>query len=439
MRAESPALVAAALLSIGAATAQQEVEVDTGEIGLTHRLAPAPRALAMGVEGLALASEGSTLVPNPAGLTAIRRFELSAALAGSAHRAESRFFGREAEDEVVATTLSEAHFVLPVPTYRGGLAFAVGYHDARPALRSSLFDGFNSSRTALDGSPDPSREREQIHWHGGPAAFVAAAAIDLSPRTTIGFALDIWRGEERRSRRFELGFSGDDALDAPPEIVLEDDYTVEHSGLRPRAGLMIRAAAPLRIGIAVEAPFDLKRVGHFDETETLLDRSGNELARSSARFEVDEKIGLPWSIGVGAVLHLGRLALLSADGRWTDLPRLEHSVRDSTGAYAPTWPSLTDEPPYRMGLEAGGGVEVIVPGTALRARAGYRFVRPHYLRETALDGRHRLAAGLGWILDGTLSVDLAAALETTESEQFSGRYFERSTRTRLALGTAYRF
>ncbi len=415
------------------ALANGQIDVDTGEFSATDRIAPAPRALALGVEGVALASDGSSASANPAGLTAIRRIEISATLAGTMREQESRFFDRAARDELYATALTEAHLVLPMPTYRGGLVFSLGYHQARPAQRTSIFDGFNTTRPAEFGD-GPSREFERARWRGGPSAFIVAGAVDLSPRTTVGLALDVWRGEEERSRRFELGFVDDDSPDAPAEIVLEDGYTIEHTGFGFRAGIMIRAAGPLRIGATIEAPFDLKRKGSFNTTTTMFDPQGNELDRQSERFDVDETIRLPWSISAGAALHVGRLLLLSADGRFSDFPRMEYAVPDST-----IWPSLTDDPPYRVGLEAGGGAELIVPGTTLRARAGYRFVRPPYLRETSLSGRHRFSAGAGWIIDGAFSLDVAALRETSDVEQFESVYTASSTRTRFVIGTAYRF
>ncbi|MAE70935.1 MAG: hypothetical protein CME06_10760, partial [Gemmatimonadetes bacterium] len=175
-------LSAAMVVCTGPAMANEPIDVDTGEFSATDRIAPAPRALAMGIEGVALASDGSSDLANPAGLTAVRRIEISATLAGTLREQESSFFGRDARDELYSTDLTEAHLVLPVPTYRGGLVFSFGYHRARPAQRTSVFDGFNSSRD------DPSREFERGRWRGGPSAFVVAGAVDLSPRSTVGLA-----------------------------------------------------------------------------------------------------------------------------------------------------------------------------------------------------------------------------------------------------------
>lgn len=422
-----------AFFLVGSSVALAQLNVDTAELSLVRRTAPAPRALALGVAGIALASEGSTAAVNPAGLTAIRRFEISVALAGDNHERHTTFYESSSSDDTFELSISEAWFVLPVPVHRGGLAFALGLHQERPALGTSAYGGFDP---AYDF---PLRETERIRWRGGPSAFTFASAVDLSPQVTLGLAVDLWDGKEERDRRFEYGFAGDDNPAGPAEYVFEDSYHLEHSGFAFRAGLMLRAAPPLRFGLTVEGPSKVKRQGSFSTAEIQLSQAGAELSRVEERFDVDEALTLPWSVSAGAVWHLNRLLLITADGRWTDLPRLEYAVRDDTGELAKQWPTASADAPYRLGWEGGGGSELIIPNSTLRLRAGYRHMRPSYLNESALKGRHRFSGGFGWIADAAFAIDAAVAYEIYEGQQASGAYTNRSTRTRVALGLAYRF
>ncbi len=434
-RAATPvlALLLMALFSTRPAASQNLNDVDTGEAHLLQRTAPAPRALALGIEGIALGAEGSTATTNPAGLTAIRRFELTAALAGNTIDQSASLYGRSLSDQDFALNLSELWFVLPMPVSRGGLAFAFGYHRERSAFQLVHYNGYGP----VEG--DERRQEENLRWRGGPSAFTIAGAVDLSPRVTAGVAVDFWGGTEKFERRFEYGFAGDSSPRGPAEIAIDDDYSVDHSGIGVRTGLMVRAAARLRFGLVLDAPFDLERQGSYHSTLIDGSRSGEVVARTPSLFDIDETLRLPWSFGLGLAWRVHPLLLLSADGRWSDLPRLEYAVRDSSGTLAPVWPTASVDAPYRMAWEGGAGLEMIVPGTTIRLRSGYRHVAPTYKNESADSGRDRFSGGLGWIVDAAFALDLAAAVETYEGHQASASYRRQSTRTRIAAGLAYRF
>jgi long-subunit fatty acid transport protein len=421
------------LLSPLPANSQSPIDVDSGEARLLQRTAPAPRALAMGIEGIALAAEGSTAAINPAGLTAIRRFELSAAIAGTSLDQETLFRGRRMSDQDFSLNLTEIWFVVPMPVSRGGLALALGYHHQRSAFQQVHYSGYGP----VDDTDR--RQEENLRWRGGPAAFTVAGAVDLSPRVTAGLAVDFWSGTEKFERRFEYGFPSDEAPGGAAELALEDDYAVDHSGIGVRGGLMVRAAPRLRFGVVLDAPFDLERQGNYHST--LLEESpdGELLSRTPTLFDVDERLRLPWSIGLGFAWRAHRLLLFGVDGRWTDLPRLEYAVRDSSGTLSPVWPTAADDAPYRMGWEAGGGLELIVPSTTLRIRSGYRHSTPTYKGESATSGRDRISGGIGWIVDAAFALDLAATVEIYEGRQPAATYQRQSTRTRIAAGLAYRF
>ena len=97
--------------------AQQEVTVGN-DFGV------GARAMGMGGAFTAIADDSTALHWNPAGLSQIKRAEFFGALSHEKRETETEYFGTSDSTFVSKTRPNSFGVVLPVPVYRGGLAFA---------------------------------------------------------------------------------------------------------------------------------------------------------------------------------------------------------------------------------------------------------------------------------------------------------------------------
>ena len=322
----------------------------------------AARPMALGGSYTGVASDGSALYYNPAGLSAVKKHELSLSLERSV------IAGVDRADGYPTTTLRQEDmriqslsWLLPVPATRGGLTFAFGYY--RPRTFADVI-GYQDALSAQRGG-------YAYRAEGGLSAWRAGMGIDLAPDISFGLAAGYVTGSE--------------------QITVDDSGTVgylrNYDGLDLEPSLMFKLSPRLKLGLSLvlwEKIFNLEEV--YEEKDV-----GNDETNYQASFPFQAKTGLAYQ---------GNSFMFAADARLNGWSQYRYGPRSGT---------TLQKAGYRDELILSvGGEEYIRPANVV-LRGGYTL---NTLPETAFDPTydlHRFSVGAGFLFSGALSLDIAYA------------------------------
>ena len=322
----------------------------------------AARPMALGGSYTGVASDGSALYYNPAGLSAVKKHELSLSLERSVIAGIDRAEGYPTttlrqED----TRIQSLSWLLPVPATRGGLTFAFGYY--RPRTFADVI-GYQDALSAQRGG-------YAYRAEGGLAAWRAGMGIDLAPDISFGLAAGYVTGSE--------------------QITVDDSGTVgylrNYDGLDLEPSLMFKLTPRLKLGLSLvlwEKIFNLEEV--YEEKDV-----GNDETNYQARFPFQAKSGLAYQ---------GTSFLLAADARLNGWSQYRYGPRSAT--------TLQKAGYHDELILSVGGEKYIRPANVV-LRGGYTL---NTLPETEFDPTydlHRFSVGAGFLFSGALSLDFAYA------------------------------
>ncbi len=355
-------------LSAGTSTADDLPPVELPETGI-HGMGA--RALGMGGAYTAVAEDVTAIAYNPAGLAQIRRVELSGGLvSASADRTITHFSKAEADQ----SSLRIDHLALayPVPTYRGSLVFAGGFHRNADTDMSVLQQGY---AIPIEGSTPGLFELEDYLREGAVNQWTVAAAMDLSPNISVGASLSYLSGTMDESLTLAnyravpteegvvLDFGPDNALD---ERVFESAVlrSSDLSGYTGSLGMMGYLEPGIRLGLSLELPrkliYDVNAETRLEDWEKI----------DTARPFLEDEITLPLSVN-GGVSWGGRGLLLSGGMRWTDYTQIDYEGKIYAPAAGSGDPDFQREFAYRSVVAVNLGAEYQFASLPLRLRAGF--------------------------------------------------------------------
>ncbi len=321
------------------------------------------RAMGLGGAYTAVASDGAALYYNPAGLSAVKKHEVGLSL----ERTVLNGVGRQdaypslhmrQED----LRIQSATWLLPVPTSRGGLTFALGYY--RPRNFADLA-GYQDAQSATLGA-------YEYQANGGLDAWRVAFGVDLAPDIAFGLATSVVSGsEEIRIQGTSDGTVG---------------YLRDYAGMDLEPSLMFKISPRLKLGLSLvvwEHIFDLEQTYEVED-------QGNSVRHFRADFPFQIKSGLAYQ---------GDSWLVSADARLNAWSQYQFEERNAS-TYQKT--GYQDEL-----ILAAGGEKFIRPANMV-LRAGYTYnalpERGDYVPAYDLN---RFSVGAGFLFSGSLSLDLA--------------------------------
>ncbi len=215
------------------------------------------RAEAMGGAAIGMADDSTAIFNNPGALAFLRHSEIAAS-----GRILSDHLEKHDDSNTPATfrntTLSFVGGASPV-SFRGHrFSFAMGYY--RPIEMVTYYKDSNI--------------------HGGIIAYGPGMAMTISPWLSAGLAINIWGG----TRDFDRTSEGTTLW-----------WKSTYSGTNATVGLMAdfrqrSKALPLRIGLTIRSPFDLK-IDYHDRIST---QNQADLLSS-----ISYKLEMPWMYGMG--------------------------------------------------------------------------------------------------------------------------------------------
>jgi hypothetical protein len=351
-------LLSAALLSAAAVRAQDAGNATPFNLGRAQDIAARPMAL--GGSYTAVASDASALYYNPAGLSAVKKHELSLSLERSVLNGTDRAggFGSVSQRQEDLRIQSLA-WLVPVPTVRGGLTFAFGYY------RPRTFNDLISYEDALSKS----RGTYAYRAEGSLDNYRIGMGVDIAPDLTFGLAASYVNGSEQIIVR-DSGEAG---------------YLRNYNGLNLEPSLMFKFSPRLRAGVSLvlwEKFFNLEEV--YEEKGV-----GNSEENYQVRYPFQFKSGLAYQ---------GDNYLLAADLRLNGFSQYAYGSKDA---------STLSKAGYKDEMIVSLGGERFIRPANLVLRGGYTL---NTLPETAFDptyNLHRVSAGVGFLFSGSLALDLA--------------------------------
>ena len=320
----------------------------------------AARPMALGGSYTAVASDGSALYYNPAGLSAVKKHEFSLSLERSVMIGDDQAAGypshtvRQQDLDIQSFT-----WLMPIPTSRGGLTFAFGYYRPRNfADAIGYTDALAATRGAYDYKADGTIDN-----------YRAGMGIDIAPDLSFGLAMSYLNGEED----IRISDSGEVA------------YQRNYSGFNLEPSLMFKISPRLRAGVS------LVLWEKFWNLEEVYEEKG--VGNSEVNYQVRD----PFQVKTG-LAYQGNSFLVSADARLNGWSQYEYG-RSSA--------STLDKTGYKDEMILSVGAEKFIAPANTVLRVGYTL---NTLPETAFDPTydlHRFSAGVGFLFSGALSLDLA--------------------------------
>jgi long-chain fatty acid transport protein len=370
------------LLLATAAFAQDEVDI-------LSRTPFTPGARAAGMAGAfsALADDYTALYYNPAGLAGMKRMELSAS-------GYIGFAGNEADigpgsamttDDSFAG-LSHLGLVLPLPVYRGGISFALGYH--------RLVD-FHQPYGVYGGANSETRVEEE----GGVSAWAFGFGFQMSRRFWGGLTLELLTGEEKYL------FTN--------ETSQWDEREFSHlalTGTRLTLGGLFHLTDQFRAAMQVRTPVKYNLT--WEEYHYALDYTDptrTDESESAPGYEY--KIKIPFELTTG-VAWKGRWLSLDADFIFTDWSQAQYDDYFEDTFFEANQSIGRDYKP-RLGMRLGA--EYNIPTTDLMLRAGvarYPLAGP----AEELTPRVLVTGGIGYLIDQVIDLNLAIGYQRSEFE-----------------------
>jgi long-subunit fatty acid transport protein len=404
--------------------AQQWEEPDVYEPSAGNFFGVGARAMGMGGAHIAVVNDATALVYNPAGLARLKRIELSGSLThqrlrnrtGSLEFTKPHFNNSFLQSN---TRFGSGAIVLPVPTYRGSLVFALGVN------RVGSFD------KAVESNNPQKHDRVTTLESGGLYLWSLAGAIDISPEISVGTALNYWSGTYDRSMRADSTYDvGDYSWSYRWDDAIKDKYT----GFNLKFGVQIQPNKFLVLGGTIETPvtYTIEEDWSF-LTDTVFYRPDYDWVSWEESGSSEYKFTLPFSFGFGVALNFNNL-LLAGDLNYADWTQMEYKKLDVRAEA-----NRVIKKTYKEVLRWHLGAEYLIPKIGTSFRLGY-FQNPFpYKSQWTKSDRHYFTGGVGLLIDQVMTVDLALVHGSWEFNNFSTDLASKYSTNQIFLTTAYHF
>lgn len=382
------------------------------------------RSAGMGGTGIAVSEDLSALFYNPANLGYIYRIEVAGALHYDAFSYESVFDNvnsRSGSDSYIK--LATLGAVIPVPTSRGGLAFALGFTRTNSFDRRLKFSGTGADGIIYDGDESS---------NGGLGKFCIGAGIQVSPYASLGMSLDLYAGGEKYSwfldRRNPGGTSWHDSVERK---IISDDIIDEWTGVGARFATTIVPNKYFQFGAHISTPtaltIDEEGIQRFDSITT-----GWEIYSEQSDIVESIDLTLPWKFGAGIAIRPTDWLLFAGDGEFCDWRQIEYS--------SPSWIIAQNrlmDTSFRATFRWSAGTEITVPLLAMKVRGGFSQEPVPYLPQGRNRNINTITGGLGFLVGEMTSIDASVNFSKLAVE--GDRLDENYSIARVWLGLSYRF
>ncbi len=420
-----------ATLAISALIFAQNVAAQP-EITLGNDFGVGARAMGMGGAFIGVADDSTALHWNPAGLSQIKRMEFFGALSHEKVNMETEYFGESSSTFMSKTKPNSLGIVLPVPVYRGGLAFALGVNRLQSFDSRRKIEGLNKATEAEDPEFYELYIDELSKESGGIYSWDFGAAVDVAPGVSLGGTLRFFSG----NYDLEHDLEAEDTKDIDSELAAlryRDVIDADYFGVEGKIGLLARLSQYISLGATIDVPLDFSADEYwFQDSEYFYDDGTDDFESDEGTWPYD--ISRPFRFGGGLAVRPAPGAIVAADILYTDWTQTEYSDPPSEDI---SNEDFIDD--YRATAQFRVGGEYAIPNLGVCVRAGYIYDPSPYTPDWVEIETERqfITFGLGMMMEEVLSLD--AAYMRGFWKQDSGFVTEDRTSNRVFLSVKYRF
>jgi len=357
--------------------------------------------MSMGGAFLAVADDYTATYWNPAGIAQIRRTELSASMSHFKMTNTTSYENDQLDDETNATKFNSVGLVIPYPTYRGSLVFAVGYNRVRS------FDGGYTFEHNFYADTDTACKRTYDEIESGSLTnWVFSGAMDMTEHLTLGLSLNIWRGND--DYQMSSLYDSEENIyryDHEYDRVINSDYSAVNFkiGMLYKLGVLGRIAATVSTPIKFDVKENWKRNWHYYDNYDPAYADSNFYDNDDESW--DYSLQSPIVFGVGAAFTLFPNLVVAGDIEYSDWSQLRYKSDPPIENTSESDANIDIKKTYRATTQYRIGAEFTVPLLNLQLRAGF-FNQPSPLEDTDFEaGTKYFTAGAGMLLDKQVKLD----------------------------------
>jgi long-subunit fatty acid transport protein len=400
------------------------------------------RALGMGNSYISLSDDASAAFFNPAGFGLLKRIEFSGGLSYQGAGNTTTFFNQSTDYDNSTTRLDRISFAFPFPTTRGSLVFGLSYHNTKDFTGAMKFDGFNAGNSSLiqnlnidsnipfdlfltdEDYNTPINGRLQqsgsILTEGGINNWTLSGAIEVYKNIFVGANLNIISGSfESNNEYYEDDVNGLYQGQIDPGDARTTDFRTFYlnrilnwdlGGWDAKIGFLYQLKNNARFGVTVQFPKSFSIEETFDVSGySQFANNSFDLASADYSDKVEYDIITPYELSAGFSFNYAGL-IFSAEGTLIDYSQTEFdgegdglSTSYITSLNKDIKDQLTAVINYNLGLE------YTIPTVGLRLRGGFIMQPSAYKDDPSEFNRKYLTAGIGFLTDETIGIDLGYA------------------------------
>jgi long-subunit fatty acid transport protein len=399
------------------------------------------RALGMGNAFNALSDDASASFFNPAGFGLLKKMEFSGGLSFTNYDNTTTFFGNQTQDNTTNTSLNRISFALPFPTYQGSLVFGLSYHNSKDLSSIVKFDGFNRGtnskiqslldtdipydlfltdenfNTIINGNLNQSGD---ILNSGGIDNWTLSGAIEVQKNFFVGGNLTVINGSFESVNDFyedDTGnfYQGETAAGEPQTTDFKTFYfnntlKWDLGGWNAKLGFLYQFEDMARFGATVQFPKT------FTVNEEFLVNGSSEFGTGQF-YELDSEyysdevaydIVTPFELTGAFAINLKGI-ILSAEATFIDYSQLKFENPEGLSSSYISDVNKEIKDILTTAINYNLGAEYTIPAIGLRIRGGFINQPSPFDGDDSDYARKFLTAGLGYLANGTVGIDVAYA------------------------------
>lgn len=399
------------------------------------------RALGMGNAFNALSDDASASFFNPAGFGLLKKMEFSGGLSFTNYDNTTTFFENQTQDNTTNTSLNRISFALPFPTFQGSLVFGLSYHNSKDLSSIVKFDGFNRGtnskiqsllgteipydlfltdenfNTIINGNLNQSGD---ILNSGGIDNWTLSGAIEVQKNFFVGGNLTVINGSFESVNDFyedDTGnfYQGETAAGEPQTTDFKTFYfnntlKWDLGGWNAKLGFLYQFEDMARFGATVQFPKT------FTVNEEFLVNGSSEFGTGQF-YELDSEyysdevaydIVTPFELTGAFAINLKGI-ILSAEATFIDYSQLKFENPEGLSSSYISDVNKEIKDILTTAINYNLGAEYTIPAIGLRIRGGFINQPSPFDGDDSDYARKFLTAGLGYLANGTVGIDVAYA------------------------------
>ena len=403
------------------------------------------RALGMGNAYLAVSNDYMATRFNPAGLGRIKSTWLSGGLYVSSLSNSTTLFGDSLNASSNATKFSNFGAVFAMPTDRGSLVFALGYHKSKEFNNVSNFSGFNPNNNSMiqdltdynsditynvglsygifDNNDDWLYDTTNIKGRllqsgetlveGDINTWSFAGAVEVSKNVFVGGSVNYNTGTYKRDREYyeddtqnlytEPTDPNDEFTADFKTFFVQDIIDWDVSGWDAEFGFLYDFVNFISLGATVKLPTKYTIRERFYVNADAEYRNNFSYVADPIDSRIEYNITTPYEISIGASVNL-LLVLVSAQIDYIDYTQMKFSGGLTPDVVGNNNKNINDN--FQPVLNYHLGAELTIPFTEIRVRAGAMYLPSPYVDDPAEFDKIYLTAGAGFVAGDAFAFDL---------------------------------